>query len=224
MAASATPETLTAQTLTAWMQPDSGAERSAAPLVVDVRSAAEYEALHIRGSYHVPLPILSEHTEQLIRQLGTHRPSGTPNGGTPDGAMPIVLVCQSGVRAEQARQRLVAAGFDNARVLDGGVPAYTAAGGDVVRGRRTWALERQVRLVAGSLVLVGLAAGRYLSPRARLLTTGVGAGLTFSALSDTCAMGRLLSRLPINQATPEPTATESLTRLDDASASRPRRR
>lgn len=218
MAASATPETLTAPTLTAWMRPGV-AEGSAAPLVVDVRSAAEYEALHIRGSYHVPPSILSEHTEQLVRQLGTPRPSGTP-----DGATPVVLVCQSGVRAEQARQRLVAAGFDNARVLEGGVPAYPAAGGDVVRGRRTWALERQVRLVAGCLVLVGLAAGRYLSSRARLLTTGVGAGLTFSALSDTCAMGWLLSRLPINRPTPKPTATASLPQLDDVSVSRPRRR
>lgn len=218
MAASATPETLTAPTLTAWMRPEV-ADGPAAPLVMDVRSAAEYEALHIRGSYHVPLPILSEHTEQLVRQLDS---SQTP--GTPDEAMPVVLVCQSGVRAEQARQRLVAAGFDHARVLDGGVPAYTAAGGDVVRGRRTWALERQVRLAAGSLVLVGLVAGRYLSPKARLLATGVGAGLTFSALTDTCAMGRLLSRLSINQATPEPTATESLTQLGDVSASRPRRR
>ncbi|MFC5141013.1 rhodanese-like domain-containing protein [Actinomycetospora rhizophila] len=218
MAASATPETLTAPTLTAWMRPEV-VERSAAPVVVDVRSAAEYEALHIRGSHHVPLPILSEHTEQLVRQLDSSQTPGTPDEGTP-----VVLVCQSGVRAEQARQRLLAAGFDNARVLDGGVPAYTAAGGDVVRGRRTWALERQVRLAAGSLVLVGLAAGRYLSPRARLLATGVGAGLTFSALTDTCAMGRLLSRLPINQATPEPTATESLTQLGDVAASRPRRR
>ena len=214
MAASTAPQTLDASTLTSWT-PSDGADRgAAAPLIVDVRSAAEYESQHIRGSHHVPLPIVAEHTEQLIGRLAGRRPSGGPDGSTP-----VVLVCQSGARAEQARQHLAAAGFDDARVLDGGLPAYTAAGGDIVRGRRTWALERQVRFAAGSLVLLGLAAGRYLSPRARLLTTGVGAGLTFSALTDTCAMGRVLSRLPHNLGTQEPTATESLTRLGDVSAS-----
>lgn len=171
-----------------------------APLVVDVRSAAEFEAIHIRGSHHVPLATLAEHSTELAGRLD-------------DTDHPLVLVCQSGVRAEQARQHLAAAGLDHAHVLGGGVPAYAAAGGDVVRGRRAWALERQVRLVAGSLVLLGLTAGRYLSPKARLLSGGIGAGLTFSALSDTCAMGSALARLPFNRATTEPTAADTLTRL-----------
>lgn len=171
-----------------------------APLVVDVRSAAEFEAVHIQGSHHVPLATLAEHTTELARHLD-------------DPDRPLVLVCQSGVRAEQARQHLAAVGLEHAHILDGGVPAYAAAGGDVVRGRRAWALERQVRLVAGSLVLVGLTAGRYLSPQARLLATGIGAGLTFSALSDTCAMGSALARLPFNRATTDPAPAHTLDRL-----------
>ena len=40
-------------------------------LVLDVRSAAEFESMHIRGSYNVPLPLLSEHTEELAARLGS---------------------------------------------------------------------------------------------------------------------------------------------------------
>ena len=60
-------------------------------------------------------------------------------------------------------------------------------------------MERQVRLVAGSLVLAGVLASRVVHPQAVLLAGGIGAGLTASALTDTCTMGRILSALPYNQ-------------------------
>ena len=41
--------------------------------VLDVRSAAEFESMHIRGSYNVPLPLLSEHTDELAQRLGRSR-------------------------------------------------------------------------------------------------------------------------------------------------------
>jgi hypothetical protein len=80
-------------------------------------------------------------------------------------------------------------GTHRLHILGGGIIAYTAAGGDVIRGRARWSLERQVRLVAGSLVLAGLALGLRL-PTARLLSGGVGTGLVVSALTDTrCRAG-----------------------------------
>lgn len=190
---------LSPATLKSWVE--QATPGAGTPMVVDVRSAAEYESRHIRGSYHVPTQTLAEHAAELARLLDT-------------GSAPVVLVCQSGVRAEQARRHLAAVGLQDAHVLDGGIRAYAAAGGDVIRGRRTWALERQVRLSAGTLVLVGMLAGRYLAPTARLLTGAVGAGLTFSALTNTCAMGAALARLPINRATSDPTAAETLTALE----------
>lgn len=186
--------TITGDLLAAW---SSGAGVS--PLVLDVRSAAEYDASHIRGSYHVPLPTLAEHTDELAAHLA--------------GGDPVVLVCKSGVRAERARRHLAAVGLSHARVLAGGVPAFAAAGGDVVRVRQAWALERQVRLAAGALVVIGLAAGRLISPKARLLAAGIGTGLTVSALTDTCAMGAALARLPWNRDRREPTAVEALNRV-----------
>jgi len=162
--------------------------------VIDVRSAAEFETMHIRGSYNVPLPLLSEHADDLARRLGSR----------------VVLVCQSGVRAEQARQRLGSAGLASAYVLTGGVPGFAAAGGDVVRGRERWDLERQVRMVAGSLVVAGLAGGRFLSPKLRMLAGAIGTGLTVSAATNTCAMGKALAAMPWNKAAQEPTRESAI--------------
>ncbi|MBP1134387.1 rhodanese-related sulfurtransferase [Arthrobacter sp. PvP023] len=169
-------------------------------VVIDVRSAAEFESLHIRGSYNVPLPLLSEHTDELATRLGSR----------------VVLVCQSGARAEQARQRLGGAGIGTAYVLTGGVPGFAAAGGNVVRGKARWDLERQVRLAAGSLVVLGLAGGKFVSPKIRLLAGAIGTGLTFSAATNTCAMGQALSAMPWNKAAKEPTRESAILQLPSA--------
>ena len=166
-------------------------------MIIDVRSAAEFESVHIRGSYNVPLPLLSEHTDELAARLGSR----------------VVLVCQSGARAEQARQRLGASGITTAYVLTGGVPGFAAAGGDVVKGKDRWDLERQVRLAAGSLVVLGLAGGKFVSPRIRTLAGVIGAGLTFSAATNTCAMGRALSAMPWNKSATEPTRETAIMNL-----------
>lgn len=169
-------------------------------VVIDVRSAAEFESLHIRGSYNVPLPLLSEHTDELAARLGSR----------------VVLVCQSGARAEQARQRLGGAGIGTAYVLTGGVPGFAAAGGDVVRGKARWDLERQIRLAAGSLVVLGLAGGKFVSPKIRLLAGAIGTGLTFSAATNTCAMGQAISAMPWNRAAKEPTRESAILQLPAA--------
>ncbi|MEH0108703.1 rhodanese-like domain-containing protein [Tersicoccus sp. MR15.9] len=163
-------------------------------LILDVRSAAEFESLHIRGSYNVPLPLLAEHTSELAARLGKR----------------VVLVCQSGVRAEQARVKLAGAGLDTAAVLTGGAPGYAAAGGDVVRGAGPWAMERQVRMAAGSLVLASILGGRFVSPKLRAVAGVIGGGLAWSAASNTCTMAQVLGKMPWNRATEEPTAATAI--------------
>ena len=119
--------------------------------IIDVRTAGEFEAGHIEGSYNVPLDLLDEHVAEL---------SALDHD--------VVLVCQSGARATKALDQLVAAGKSNLRVLGGGVNAWTASGGPVARtGRRRWAMERQVRLVAGSAVVASLVASIWFPPAAR---------------------------------------------------------
>ena len=185
------PKSIDAATLKAWEDDHDDL------MVIDVRGGAEFDSMHIKGSYHVPLPLLSEHTEEFAAKMGTR----------------VVLVCQSGNRAEQARKHLDAVGLGSASVLTGGVPAYAAAGGNVIRGRNTWALERQVRMTAGSLVLAGVVGSKLLSPKLGLLAGGIGAGLTFSAATNSCAMGQMLSKMPWNRSVNEPTAHQALQKL-----------
>ena len=160
------------------------------PTVIDVRSGAEYSSVHIRGSYDVPLPLLAEHGQEFASRLPGQ----------------VVLICQSGNRARQANERLEAVGVhpDSVTVLDGGIAGYESAGGEVVRGKGAWAMDRQVRMVAGSLVLAGVTASKVLSPKFVYLAGAIGAGLTYSAASNSCAMAAGLSKMPWNRSADEP--------------------
>ena len=107
---------------------------------------------------------------------------------------------------------LSGAGAHHQHVLEGGVSAFRSAGGEVIEGRAHWSLERQVRLVAGSLVLASLAA-TVRTPKAGLLASGVAAGLTLSALTDSCIMGGALSVLHYNRGPKDRSPEEVLDQL-----------
>ena len=166
--------------------------------LLDVRSPAEFETAHIPGSVNVPLDVVRSRAADVAEGL--------------DRRSPVVLVCQSGVRALEALRALERVGVDDLQVLEGGVPAFADAGGTLKTGRSTWALERQVRLVAGSIVLTSVLASLR-APKARLLAGGIGAGLTFSALSNTCAMGNALMRLPYNRGPRDRSADDYVAQL-----------
>jgi rhodanese-related sulfurtransferase len=153
-----------------------------APRVLDVRTPAEFETSHIPGSYNVPLDNLREHRSELRSHLDED----------------VVLVCRSGARAEQAEKAFAEVGLPGLRVLEGGMVAWETAGAPVNRGKETWELERQVRLVAGALVAGGVL-GSIVVPELKWLSGAVGGGLMFAALSNTCAMGMLLSKMPWNR-------------------------
>lgn len=86
----------------------------------------------------------------------------------------------------------------NLRVLTGGIAAWQAAHAPVTTGTPRWDLERQVRLVAGSLVLAAVLAGALFEP-VTWVAAFIGAGLAVAALTNTCAMGMLLAELPYNR-------------------------
>ena len=84
-------------------------------------------------------------------------------------------------------------------VLDGGMNAWEASGGEVNTGSsERWAMDRQVRLTAGSLVVLGVVAGLFV-PGAEWISAAVGGGLVFSAVTNSCAMANILGRLPYNR-------------------------
>ena len=158
---------------------------SSAPLrILDVRTPAEFETAHISGSYNVPLHVLNQHGAEVVRQL--------------DHDDDVVLVCRSGQRSTQAAEFLRNAGLTGGRVLDKGISNWEGQGFAVDRGVQRWDLERQVRLVAGSIVLSSVV-GSVAVPRLKWLAAAIGAGSTYAAVSNTCAMGTALSKLPYNR-------------------------
>ena len=98
-----------------------------------------------------------------------------------------------------ACQKLEAAGYESVVNLEGGTSAWQAAGLQVVEGKKAMSLERQVRIAAGSLIVIGAAIGYFVHPGGYGLSAFVGAGLVFAGLTDTCAMGMMIAKMPWNQ-------------------------
>ena len=155
-----------------------------APRLIDVRTPAEFETAHIPGAYNVPLDLLREHRTELRAHLDDQ----------------VVLVCRSGARATQAGQTLAEVGLPNVKILDGGMLAWDHTDAPVNCGRTRWDLERQVRLAAG-LVVASSILGSLLVPGLQWVAALMGAGLIVAALTNTCAMGMLLAKLPYNRGT-----------------------
>ena len=170
------PTALDAATVREWADSDRG------PRLLDVRTPSEFATAHIPGSYNVPLDLLREHRDELRTHLDDD----------------VVLVCRSGARASQAENLLTETGLGNVHVLTGGVTAWQAAGGPMTRGAQTWELERQVRLVAGSIVVAGVLTS-VLAPWTKWVSAAIGGGLATAALTDSCLMGMMLAKLPYNR-------------------------
>jgi rhodanese-related sulfurtransferase len=152
------------------------------PRILDVRTPAEFETAHIPGSYNVPLELLREHRDELVRHIDED----------------VVLVCRSGARASHAELALDQAGLPGLRVLDGGMNSWQQAGAPVNHGRQTWDLERQVRLAAGSVVAASVL-GSALQPRLKWIGAAIGTGLVAAAISDTCVLGMALAKMRWNR-------------------------
>ncbi len=177
-------------------------ESAATARIVDVRTPAEFETAHIAGSYNVPLDVLDKHGAEVAEHLGQDHD--------------VVLVCRSGQRSAQASQLLAKEGLTGGRILEKGIVDWEGQGFAVDRGAQRWDLERQVRLVAGSVVLSSVL-GSIAVPRLKWVAAGIGAGLTYAAISNTCAMATALAKLPYNRGATSD-ATTLLSRLGAGSS------
>lgn len=158
--------------------------------LIDVRTPVEYREVHVSFARNVPLDQLE------ATQLSAGR----------SGTEPLYVICRSGNRGKQACEKFFAAGYTNVVNVEGGTLAWDQAGLPVVRGQKAISLERQVRISAGLLVLLGSVLGAFVSPYWIGLSAFVGAGLTFAGVTDTCGMGMLLARMPWNHV-PKASAT-----------------
>jgi len=151
------------------------------PQMIDVRTPSEYASGHIPCTVNIPMEQVDARRKDLQLDNG------------------VVLICKAGGRA-----RIVAGWLganSSVRVLDGGTDAWMGSGLEVVTSSKTrWSLERQVRLGAGLLVLLGTVLEIAGIHGAIWLAVFVGAGLTFAGATDICMMGILLAKMPWNQA------------------------
>jgi len=154
--------------------------------LLDVRTPAEFDGEHIEGSVNIPLDQLnSDYLLKNKQQLHANS---------------FYLLCQKGQRAQHAAKFFEKEGLTGAVVIEGGLSALIDAGLKVKTGStKVISLERQVRIAAGSLVLIGLVLAKFVHPAFIWLSAFVGAGLINAGLTDWCGMGLLLARLPWNQ-------------------------
>lgn len=153
--------------------------------LIDVRTPVEFREVHVDFARNVPLDQLDPQAVMAARNV--------------TGDQPLYVVCRSGARGQQACDKFVKAGFNNVVNVEGGTLACEQAGVPVVRGQKAMSLERQVRIAAGSLVLIGVVLGWFVHPYFIGLSAFVGAGLVFAGITDTCGMGMILARMPWNQ-------------------------
>jgi rhodanese-related sulfurtransferase len=151
---------------------------------IDVRTPGEFESTHIPHARNLPLDDLDQHVDAVRQAV--------------DAGQNVVLVCRAGSRAHQAQEHLTAAGLPEVPILEGGMMAWEQADGDVVADVVRWDLERQIRFVAGLIVLASILVS-IVWPSARFVAGALGGGLIFASVTNTCAMGMLISRLPYNQ-------------------------
>jgi rhodanese-related sulfurtransferase len=162
--------------------------------LIDVRTPVEFREVHADLARNVPLDRLD--VSAIIRERAS-------------ASEPLYLICRSGSRGAQAQAQFVTAGHTNVVNVEGGTLAWAEAGLPVVRGKKAISLERQVRIAAGSLVLLGVILS-WVHPAFIGLSAFVGAGLVFAGITDTCGMGMLLARMPWNQVPQTPsTCTQS---------------
>ena len=149
--------------------------------VVDVRTGLEFEGEHVPGSRLVTL-------DQLEQRLDDVRATPAPR----------LLLCRSGARAAKAKALLERHGVQGLTVVEGGIEAFRAAGGETERGRAVLSLERQVRIAAGLMILLSVTLGYLWHPALFGVAGFAGAGLTLAGLTDWCGMGMLLAKAPWN--------------------------
>jgi rhodanese-related sulfurtransferase len=150
--------------------------------VIDVREFSEFNNERIADAQLMPLSNFEKHADEV------------------DHSKPVYIMCRSGNRAKQAAEKLAKRGFADVHVIEGGMAAWANANLPIIKGEsKVWSLERQVRFTAGLLVLTGVLLAALVHSYFIIVSAFIGAGLVFSAVTDTCAMGMMLARMPWNR-------------------------
>jgi rhodanese-related sulfurtransferase len=149
--------------------------------LIDVRTPAEFGALHARGAVNIPL-------DKLEPSALAHC-----NGDA------VYLICKSGIRARKAMDKLAESGFSNTFEVEGGTDAWLGAKLPVQKGRKALGLEQQVRIIVGGMALTGAGIVLAGQPAGLALVAMMGMGLVYAGITDTCGLAMLIAKAPWNQ-------------------------
>ena len=163
--------------------------------LIDVRTPAEFREAHASIARNVPLDRLAELQDQIPAD---------------EDSAPVYFICQSGGRGEQACKQLRRMGIEHVFNVEGGTESWKQAGLPLVTGKKTISLERQVRIAAGLLVLLGLLLAVLVHPYLAFISAFVGGGLVFAGITDSCAMGMLIAKMPWNQVSSDQVCSEEV--------------
>jgi rhodanese-related sulfurtransferase len=152
---------------------------------IDVRTSVEYREVHAEPARLVSLDELDPGAVISARDGTTGEPLDT--------------ICRSGSRGRSAAERFQTAGFTNMVNVEGGMLTWKRAGLPLVLGKKIISLERQVRMAAGSLVVLGRAVRAFVHPGFLAVSGFDGAGLVLAGVTDTCGKAMILARMPWNR-------------------------
>lgn len=150
--------------------------------LLDVRSALEYSDSHIKDSINMPIDMLTS----KIKDLSEH-------------SQGYIVFCRTGNRSPMAADMLLQSGIRYVKVMEGGIERWKKERLPIVKGQGGVSLERQVRLIAGSLILLGIMLAWLVHWGFIFISVWVASGLVFAGLTDSCLMGMLLMKLPYNK-------------------------
>jgi len=150
--------------------------------ILDVRSALEFSQVHIEHSLNIPIDMISAKINELSQSKQNY-----------------LVLCHTGNRAAMAADMLIQSGIHTVKVMEGGIIRWQKEKLPVIKGQGGMSLERQVRLIAGSLVLLGIMMSWRLHWAFIFVSVFVSSGLIYAGLTDNCLMGMLLMKLPYNK-------------------------
>ncbi len=168
-------------------------------VIIDVRERDEYAIEHVEHSINVPLSVFPMVAPGVLKQLEDRE---------------ILFMCQSGLRAAQAKKLATGFGYNNEHtfeVYEGGISQWIKDGKEVIKGtsKSSLSLQRQVQLVIGSLVVVFGIMGWLLNPWYSLAAAAVGLGLFLAGATGYCLMAQIVSWMPWNRNKPADQAGSS---------------
>ena len=150
--------------------------------ILDVRSALEFSQAHIEDSLNIPIDMISAKINELSQSKQNY-----------------LVLCHTGNRAAMAADMLIQSGIHTVKVMEGGIMRWQKERLPVIKGQGGMSLERQVRLIAGSLVLLGIVTSWLLHWAFIFVSVFICSGLIYAGLTDNCLMGMLLMKLAYNK-------------------------